>query len=168
MRALILVLIVSSHAAAQSQVDPRTVLQEGTRLVDSGQLSAAEKLYEDALEKSPADSNLRFQLASVYFRQQNWPKAAENYEASLRGDPDRVKSLFYLSEAYFMQSDLHRARETIARAAKLAPDDAQVCQKYGEYLSASIETRLEGLSWLEKARRLNPTLPRIDIDVGKT
>ena len=168
MRALILVLIVSSHAAAQSQVDPRTVLQEGTRLVDSGQLSAAEKLYEDALQKSPADSNLRFQLASVYFRQQNWPKAAENYEASLRSDPDRVKSLFYLSEAYFMQSDLHRARETIARAAKLAPDDAQVCQKYGEYLSASIETRLEGLSWLEKARRLNPTLPHIDIDVGKT
>jgi tetratricopeptide (TPR) repeat protein len=168
MRALILVLVVSWQAAAPAHVDLRTVLQEGTRLVDSGQLFAAQELYEDALQKSPADPDLRFQLASVYFRQQNWPKAAENYQASLRSDPDRIKSLFYLSEAYFMQSDLYRARETIARAAKLAPDDAQVCQKYGEYLSASVEKRLEGLSWLEKARGLNPNLPHIDTDIGKT
>ena len=44
--------------------------------------------------------------------------------------------------------------QTIAQAASIAPDDAQVCQKYGEYLSATLETRKEGLSWLEKARRL--------------
>ena len=168
MRALILALVLSSQAAAQAAADLRTVLQEGTKLVDSGQLSAAGKLYEDALQKSPHDPDLRFQLASVYFRQQNWPKAAENYEASLRSDPNRVKSLFYLSETYFMQSDMRRARETIARAAKLAPDDAQICQKYGEYLGTGVETRPEAISWLEKARRLNPTLPHIDVDVGKT
>jgi len=168
MRALILALLLSSQAVAQAQGNLGQVLQEGTKLVDSGQLSAAEKLYEDALQKSPNNPDLRFHLASVYFRQQNWPKAAENYEASLRSDPDRVKSLFYLSETYFMQSDVRRARETIARAAKLAPDDAQVCQKYGEYLSTSVETRPEGLSWLEKARRLSPNLPHIDVDIGKT
>jgi tetratricopeptide (TPR) repeat protein len=78
-----------------------------------------------------------------------------------------IKPLFYLAEAYFMESDLDHARETIAQAARLAPNDAQVCQKYGEYFGATIETRKEGLSWLEKARRLQPGLVRIDFEIGK-
>ena len=67
-----------------------------------------------------------------------------------------------------MESDLDLARQTIAQAASIAPNDAQVCQKYGEYLSATVETRKQGLSWLEKARTLNPNLMRIDFDIGKT
>ena len=67
-----------------------------------------------------------------------------------------------------MESDLDRARETIEQAAHIAPNDSQVCQKYGEYLSMTVETRGEGLSWLQKARRLSPSLPRIDFDIGKT
>ena len=80
----------------------------------------------------------------------------------------KVRPLYYLAEAYFMQSDLGRARETIAQAARIAPNDAQVCQKYGEYLSATIETRKDGLARLQKAQRLDPELARIDFEIGKT
>ena len=31
----------------------------------------------------------------------------------------------------------------------------------------TVETRREGLSWLQKARRLSPSLARIDFDIGK-
>src|SRR5215471_13168276 len=105
MRALLVVVALSSLLAAQANSDLKAVLQQGGRLVDSGQLAAAEELYKKALSSFPSDPDLRFELGMVYFRQQNWEKAAENYRASLSRGP-RVKSLYYLAESYFMQSDL--------------------------------------------------------------
>jgi tetratricopeptide (TPR) repeat protein len=154
--------------AGQARPDVATVLQQGAMLVGADRLTEAQDLYEKALRGSPDDPDLRFELGMVFFRQHNWSKAVENYRSSLSSRPGRIKPLFYLAEAYFMESDLDRARETIAQAARIAPDDAQVCQKYGEYLSATLETRKDGLSWLEKARRLNPGLVRIDFEIGKT
>jgi tetratricopeptide (TPR) repeat protein len=154
--------------AGQAGPDLTAVLRQGARLVDQGKLSAAQELYETELGLYPDDSDLRFELGMVYFRQQNWAKAAENYRASFAATPGKIKPLYYLAEAYFMQSDLDRARETIAQAVSLAPEDAQVCQKYGEYLSATLETRKQGLAWLQKARRLGPDLARIDFQIGKT
>jgi Flp pilus assembly protein TadD len=154
--------------AGQTRPDRATTLQQGARLVSAGQLSAAQDLFEKALQDSPDDPDLRFELGMVFFRQRNWSKAAENYRSSLSRKPASVKPLFYLAQTYFMESDLESARETIAQAASIAPNDGQVCQKYGEYLSATIETRKQGLTWLEKARHLNPDLARIDFQIGKT
>jgi tetratricopeptide (TPR) repeat protein len=168
MRALVTFLWMSTLMVGQSQPDVTIVLQQGTKLVTAGQLAAAQDLYEKALLNSPQSSDLRFELGMVFFRQHNWPKAIENYRSSLSAKPGTIKPLYYLAESYFMESDLDRARDTIAQAAAIAPDDAQVCQKYGEYLSVTIETGKDGLSWLEKARRLNPGLPRIDFEIGKT
>lgn len=167
MRTLATLLLMSTLMAGQALPDVTTVLQQGAKLVDTGKLTAAEELYESALSSSPDDPNLRFELGMVLFRQHNWSKAIENFRRSLSSRPGRIKPLFYLAEAYFMESDLDRARQTIAQAASIAPNDAQVCQKYGEYLSARIETRKEGLSWLEKARRFNSGLVRIDFEIGK-
>ncbi len=167
MRILAIFLLISVLAAAQASTDVVAVVQQGTKLVDSGELAAAQELYEKSLASHPGDPDLRFELGMVYFRRQNWAKAVENYRISIGNRPGRVKALFYLAEAYFMESDLERATETIGQAASIAPNDPQVCQKYGEYLSAKLETRTEGLSWLQKARRLNPALARIDFEIGK-
>ena len=142
------------------------VLRQGARLVEAGQLAAAEELYEKAQIRYPGDPDLAFELGMVYFRRRNWEKAVESYKRSLSVRPQRVKPLFYLAESYYMESDLDLARETIQQAASIAPNDPQVCQKYGEYLNMKLETRGEGLVWLQKARRLNPGLARIDFEIG--
>lgn len=144
------------------------VLRQGTHLVEAGQLLAAQELYEKTLHSFPADPDLTFELGMVYFRQHNWEKAVENFKSSIGSRPGRVKPLFYLAEAYFMESNLDLAREAIGQAARIAPNDPQVCQKYGEYLSMTVETRREGLAWLQKARHLSPGLVRIDFEIGKT
>ena len=168
MRTLFRFLLMSALAAGQTGPDVASVLQRGAELANTGQWTAAQELYEKAVSVSPNDPDLSFELGMVYFRQQNWSKAIDNYKSSLTNRPGKIKPLFYLAEAYFMESDLDDARRTIALAASIAPNDAQVCQKNGEYLSASIETRKQGLSWLEKARNLNPGLMRIDFEIGKT
>src|ERR1035437_3154309 len=131
MRALVTFLLITTLMAGQARPDVATVLQQGAMLVGADRLTEAQDLYEKALRGSPDDPDLRFELGMVFFRQHNWSKAVENYRSSLSSRPGRIKPLFYLAEAYFMESDLDRARETIAQAARIAPDDAQVCQKYG-------------------------------------
>lgn len=167
MRTIVAFLLLSAVVAAQDRPRLDDVLRQGARLVEAGQLTAAQELYEESLRGFPANPDLTFELGMVYFRQRNWARAVENFKSSLSSKPGRVKPLFYLAEAYYMESDLDLARDSIGQAAHIAPNDPQVCQKYGEYLAMTVETRREGLTWLQKARRLSPSLPRIDFDIGK-
>ena len=166
-KTLAVFVLISTLAAGQTHPEVTSVVQRGEQLVAGNQLTAAENLYEQALRKFPDDPDLRYELGMVFFRGHNWTKAIENYKLSLSSRPAQIKPLFYLAESYFMTSDLDRARQTIAQAANIAPNDAQVCQKYGEYLSTTLETRNQGLTWLQKASHLNPALPRIDFEIGK-
>jgi tetratricopeptide (TPR) repeat protein len=168
MKVLVLFLLVASVAAGQAGSDLVSVMSKGQKLVADGELAKAQKLYEGALRSFPDNADLHFELGMVYLRQRNWAKAIDSYNHSLSVSPKRIKTLFYLAEAYFMQADLERARETIAQAASIAPNDAQVCQKYGQYLSAKLETRHEGLLQLQRARRLDANLEHIDFEIGKT
>ena len=167
LRILVVFLLISAPTGGHEPHKVAEVVRQGTRLVLRGQLAAAQELYEKALRSFPGDPDLSFELGMVYFRQHNWAKAIENFKSSIGSKPGRVKPLFYLAEAYFMESNLDLAREAIAQAAHIAPNDPQVCQKYGEYLSMTLETRREGLTWLQKARRLSPGLARIDFEIGK-
>ncbi|MFN7993126.1 MAG: tetratricopeptide repeat protein [Bryobacteraceae bacterium] len=166
--ARLLAFVLLSGLAAQDASEVGAVLRQGAGLISNGQAAAAQQLYEKALVRWPNHPDLTFELGMAHFRQRNWTKAAENFTASLSAKPGRVKPLFYLAEAYYMEADEGRALEAIREAARIAPDDPQVCQKYGEYLALGVETRREGLAWLEKARRLNPGLARIDSDAGMT
>lgn len=162
------VLLISITAAGHNEPQTASILQQGAELVAKGELDAAETLYEKAVREAPDDADLHYELAMVLFRRKNWTKAIEEFNRTIKLRPGQIKPRFYLAESYFMASDLDRARQAIAQAAAIAPEDAQVCQKYGEYLSAALDTRKIGLSWLQKARRLNSRLPRIDFEIGKT
>jgi tetratricopeptide (TPR) repeat protein len=168
MRTLVTFLLISTLMAGQAPPNVAAVLKRGATLVAAGRLVEAQNLYEQALRSSPDDPDLRFGLGTVFFREHNWPKAIENYRSSINARPGSVKVLYYLAEAFFEEADVDRARQTIALAASLAANDAQICQKYGEYLAVNIENRKEGLSWMEKARRLDPSLPRVDFDIART
>lgn len=164
----LLILCLSMLAWAQSTRDVPSVIARGQKLIAEGQFAAAQVLYEAALRKVPDNADLHFELGMLHFRQRDWGEAIDNFQQSLHAEPGRIKALFYLAESYFVQSDFERATETIAQAAAIVPGDAQILQKYGEYLSARVETRREGLVQLQKAQGLNPKLQRIDFDIGKT
>jgi tetratricopeptide (TPR) repeat protein len=168
MKLLVTLLCTSVLLLAQSREEVKAVMRRGEALVTAGQLKEAEALYEHALQEFPGEPDLSLQLGLVHFRQQQLTKAIEDFNRTLHLRSQDIKALFYLAEAYFLSRNLDLARQTIARAAAITPDDAQVCEKYGEYLSATVETRAQGLEWLQKAKRLDPHLRRIDFEVGRT
>jgi tetratricopeptide (TPR) repeat protein len=166
MRTFIVFLLSAAMLGQAHPVAPE-IIQEGQSLVGAGKLAEAQDLYERAMQEIPDDADLPFELGMIYFRQHDWQRAIENYNRSLSIRPGQVKTLFYLAESFRAAEDLERAEETILQAAHFAPNDAQICQKYGEYLSTGLDTRKMAVSWLEKARSLNPKLEHIDFEIGK-
>jgi tetratricopeptide (TPR) repeat protein len=166
MKIRLVILLACPLAAAQIAVSVDAVVHEGEKLVQKGQLADAQQLYQKALTRFPGDRMLQSELGMVFFQENDWPNAIEYLAAGSRGTPNSVDLLFYLSYAYFANSQIKLARETIAKAAALHPKDARVCQKYGEYLTLPGDQNEEGLPWLEKARRLDPNLARIDFEIG--
>jgi len=161
-----MLLATTTLAAAQADVGLAAILQQGEKLIQTGHLAEAQQLYEKALKRFSGDFRLQSELGMVFFQENDWPHAIEHLRAGLSGKPKSVDLLFYLSYAYFASSETKLARETIAKAAVLDPKDARVCQKYGEYLTMPGDKDEEGLPWLLKARNLNPSLQRIDFEIG--
>jgi tetratricopeptide (TPR) repeat protein len=164
----IVLLLMLAPAFAQTPDKVTPLLDQGEALIHAGQLVQAQEFFEKALLRFPGNPDLLFNLGMALFLQQDWPKAIENYKKSLLAKPNQVNPLYYMAQAYYRNSDLRLARETMARAAALAPDNPDVCQKYGEYLADTKVAREKGLKWLQKARTLDPSLERIDFDIGLT
>jgi tetratricopeptide (TPR) repeat protein len=166
MRVPAVLLLLTTLATGQSGDTVAAIAAKGERLVEAGRLTEAQELYKKALRSFPGNPDLYYELGMVYFRQENWAEAIKAYKNSIHRNPHDADTLFYLAQAYFLSTQPILARETVARAAKLAPDNPQICQKYGEYLSAVRENRTQGLQWLLRARRLDPDLEDIDFEIG--
>ena len=160
------ILLTEASATGLAGDGPAAVLKQGQRLEQKGQMADAQQLYQHALKKFPGDFRLQSELGMVFFQENDWPHAIEHLRIGVRGNPKSVDLLFYLSFAYFSNSELKLAREAIAKAAALKPNDARVCQKFGEYLTMPGDENAEGLPWLIKARTLDPNLQRIDFEIG--
>jgi tetratricopeptide (TPR) repeat protein len=83
----------------------------------------------------------------------------------LRVRPKDWEALFYLAQAYHLKGQDDLALKAIRESVKINPNQAQVLQVYGELLSRSGESQ-QGLEWLLKAKQIDPTLERLDFDIG--
>jgi cellulose synthase operon protein C len=85
--------------------------------------------------------------------------AISAYEEALRLQAPSVLALNNLAWLYFETRD-PRAQDTAHRAVTLAPQSAEVLDTYG-WILVQTGKKAEGISWLEKAKALAPTMPEI-------
>jgi tetratricopeptide (TPR) repeat protein len=140
-------------------------LRRAAELEDHGQFAEAEQIYLAQEEHFPKSAEILFHLGTLRMRQGDWPKAIEYLEKCRALQPRNVDTLFYLAQAYYLNGEIVQAQKTILRAARLAPKEAAVLQKAGEYLCEGNDCGL-GLDDLLKARKLDPALENIDMDLG--
>jgi tetratricopeptide (TPR) repeat protein len=110
-----------------------------------------------------AEQHLRLGLVSL--REGKWAEACHALRRASEIRPRHVDTLYYLAQACYLDGQHPAARDAIHRAATLAPNRADIAQKYGEYL-CEFKVCQEGLRYLQKALRLDPNLPNIDFDLG--
>lgn len=143
----------------------RQILGRGSALEERGQLAQAKELYLGGLREFPRSSEIIFRIGTLYLRESNWPQAIQYLQRGSALRPRDVDTFYYLAQAYYLDGQHGPARQAILRAVTLAPDRPEVAQKYGEYLCED-NLCTEGLPYLLKARRLDPTLRDIDFDLG--
>lgn len=155
--------VAQSPAATSPTSSP--ALQRAAQLEEHGQFAQAEQIYLAQEELHPRNPEILYHLGTLRMHQNDWPKAIEYLEKCKTLQPRNTDALFYLAQAYFLNRELDEAQKTILVAARLAPRNAVVFQKAGEYLCEGNDCG-PGLEDLLKARTLDPTLENIDLDLG--
>jgi tetratricopeptide (TPR) repeat protein len=159
---------LSAHclvAVAQSAFPERDVLTRGAALEERGEYRQAKALYLEGLGRFPRSGEIAFRIGTLYLREGDMTAAIRSLQQASDLRPRHVDTLYYLAQAYYLDGQHEPARERLLRALALEPGRAEIAQKYGEYLC---EDRgcAEGLRYLLKAQRLDPTLPDIEFDIG--
>ena len=140
-------------------------LRRAADLEEHGQFAEAEQIYLAQEKLSPRSAEILFHLGTLRMHQSDWPKAIEYLEKCKALQPRSSDVLFYLAQAHYLNGELDQAQRIILSAARLAPEKAAVLQKAGEYLCEGNDCG-PGLEDLLKARKLDPTLENIDMDLG--
>jgi tetratricopeptide (TPR) repeat protein len=140
-------------------------LRRAADLEERGQFVEAEQIYLAQEKHFPKNAEILFHLGTLRMRQNDWPKAIEYLEKCRALQPQNADVLFYLAQAYYLKGELAQATKIILNAARLAPKEAAVLQKAGEYLCEGNDCG-SGLDDLLKARKLDPALENIDMDLG--
>lgn len=86
-------------------------------------------------------------------------EAVARLEAELRRDPNQVEGLRLLGRAYLQQVQPAKARDAFARAARLAPDDADIAVEAAETRALADPGRrfdADAIALLEGALRVQP------------
>src|SRR6185295_3865324 len=94
-----------------------------------------------------------------------WPEAIDHLQKAQTLRPRHGETLYYLAQAYYLDGQREPAQQAMRRALVLAPNRPEFAQKYGEYLCEANLCK-EGLRYLRKARRLDPSLALLDFDLG--
>ncbi|HEY2467195.1 MAG TPA: tetratricopeptide repeat protein [Terracidiphilus sp.] len=134
-------------------------------LEERGQFAQAEQIYLAQEKRFPKNAEILFHLGTLRMRENDWPKAIEYLEKSRTLEPRNADVFFYLAQSYYLNRDLIQAQRTILSAVKLSPNEAPVLQKAGEYLCDGGDCGA-GLDDLLKARKLDPELNNIELDLG--
>ena len=138
---------------------------KGMLLEESGHGPEAAASYEEALKFAPNDPDLLLKSGIFQLATGDRAEALKRLEHCAKIIPDDGDAQYYLAQAYHLNGNDKAALAAIRRSLKAEPDNPSVWQKYGQLL-CSAEDCQSGLTWLVKAQRSDPALPRIDFDLA--
>jgi hypothetical protein len=69
----------------------------------------AKRAFQDGIKQQPGDKRFTLELAGVYFKQKNYPEAADYLRRALRLDPADTYANDFLASVYFLQGNLEAA-----------------------------------------------------------
>ncbi len=138
---------------------------QGALLEDLGNESDAIASFQAALKLAPTDPELLFKVGLYQLQTGHNPEAINLLVRALKYTPRDRDTLYYLAQAYHLNGDNDLALKTIQQCLEVDPDNASVWQKYGELLCSSGDNQ-GAIHWLLKAQQSDPTLDRIDFDLG--
>jgi tetratricopeptide (TPR) repeat protein len=117
-----------------------SLLDQGRRFLDEGNLKAAEAAFRDLVSRSPKDSRASYYLGIALARQDRTDEAVEALENARRHATGPNPSLFYeLGTAYSRLERWKEAEDLLQQATKLAPAEATMRLQLGWVYYSKLE-----------------------------
>jgi tetratricopeptide (TPR) repeat protein len=138
---------------------------EGMLFEDAGDNPDALGAYSQALKLSPKDNELLLKVGVLELLRGMPVDAVTVLQQRLKSLPRDEEGLYYLAQAYHLVGNNDAALKTIRSANVAHPGSVQNWQKYGELLCSAGDNEAS-LTWLKKAQKSDPTLPRINLDLA--
>ena len=140
-------------------------LRQAARLLQAGQVAAAEKLLREALDQAHDLAEAHFQMGELHGRRGELEDAADCYELAVHFDPRHVPAHYALAALHKSQGRYARAAEHYQRIVECSPHDApahtNLCFALYE-MAAYDEAREHG----ERALAISPKLPEAHHNLG--
>jgi tetratricopeptide (TPR) repeat protein len=124
-------------------------LADGYKLL--GELSRAERLYLELLDRFPALPGTRENLADIYLRDGKKDKAAEQLEAISRDNPRNPQAYYFLGNIAYQEKRFADAADYFEKALALKPEFEPVYYRLAD-VKISLNKPQDALSLLDKAR----------------
>lgn len=138
---------------------------QGALLEQLGHKAGSAASFAEALKFAPNDPELLLTVGINQLVAGDVEDAIHLFSLALKLLPKDGDTLYYLAQAYHLKGDNDLALKTIKRCLEAKPNEPSVWQKYGELLCSS-KNYEAALTWLVKAQHADPTLDRIDFDLG--
>ncbi len=154
----VLAVLLAVTLGAQSP-DNRTVFEQGQQALNRGDLAGAEKAFRQVLRTEPDNVGAHGNLAVVYMRRREWPKALEQLHAAERLAPGMPGIHLNIGLAYYRQADYQRAIPPFETVLRDLPDSTQaryllgLCYFFTEHYSEAVRT-LQPL-WNQESQNLS-------------
>ena len=106
--------------------DPGLLVLYGRALADRRDFTGAEKAFAAALERAPADFDIRLNLGLAALNAGNYARALEVFEGARRQQPRNADVLYGLARTYVEAGQLEPALSSVAEAIRVAPQREDV------------------------------------------
>lgn len=104
-------------------------MEQGVRLVEQEDYSAAAAIFRRMLRNDPDDPAVAYWLAWCHFQMRNWDEAGRGFEQYLKADEKNAVALALLSRVRLIQG---RGKEGESLAARARAQDPQIFEKLFE------------------------------------
>jgi len=109
------------------------ILRASLRVRNGVPLPGDRMLLQEALDKNPEDSLVRFSLAQLLQREGRFNKAVSIYKPALK-DPDTEQQAYNnLAEIYMWDRNLDTVFQALSQAASLGPPQTEIYFNLGQY-----------------------------------
>jgi Flp pilus assembly protein TadD len=104
-------------------VEAQQLFRRATTAFGKGDLAAAQRGFEKALELSPENPAILVNLGLIAYRRKDYPHAEERLKKVVRQDPENSQAWLILGVVSYDQEKLDAALAALAQAVLLAPKD---------------------------------------------
>lgn len=100
----------------------------GLCYLKQGKITESQDYFKKSIEMAPQDENLPYNVAEIYFSNQQIDEAIRYYELTIQIKPDWPDPYLRLAYAYLNKGETAKAAENLEKFIKLEPDTERTAQ----------------------------------------